>query len=145
MKPVPISQRIGGARWWIAPDQDPRDAVSRIEAALARVEAGAVDHKDGRRKSLYRLALAGDSPDHQLKVTRYRNGSPWTRRTRRGKAHRELSVVLEQQPVAWLARRMHEGGSEQHEFPLEPLFSEGYQASTARGALRRDDRNAGAA
>jgi len=93
-RPTQSLRSRGGVRWWLGPATDPASADALLASALAAVEAGAVDLKDGRRKQLYRLALRGPATDHLLKVTRYRNGSPWTRRVRRSKARRELEMAV---------------------------------------------------
>jgi tRNA A-37 threonylcarbamoyl transferase component Bud32 len=81
-------------RWSFSPGVDPMQLAPLLERALEVVDAGIGDLKDGRRKELYPLSLAGDQPDYLLKVIRYRPGVAWTRRLRRSKAKRALRVAM---------------------------------------------------
>lgn len=94
-----LIRQLRGVRWWLGPTTDREQATPLLAAAIDAIESGATNLKSGRRKELYRLTLLGDGPDdpgpdHLLKVTRYHNGSPWTRRIRKSKARRELEIAV---------------------------------------------------
>ena len=84
---------IDGVRWWLADGVDPARTRDCITRALANLGAGAIDHKAGRRKQLFALALEGKDTDHLLKVNRYDRGASPLRRLRRSKARHELEVA----------------------------------------------------
>lgn len=88
-----VIRNLRGIRWWLGPTADRGQAAPLLASAVDAIESGAANLKSGRRKELYRLTLLGDEPDHLLKVTRYLNGSPWTRRVRKSKARRELEIA----------------------------------------------------
>jgi len=80
---------IGGVRWWLRPGLAPHEASGLLARALHELEAGGVELKRGRRKSLHRLELGGAVPaDYLLKVNRYTG-----RWRRRSKARHELALA----------------------------------------------------
>ena len=82
---------VGGARWWLAPGSDPDATGALLARALDALARGAAPVRRGRRKALYRLALAGPQPDHLLKVNDYAGAVSLARRLRASKARRELA------------------------------------------------------
>ncbi len=90
-----VIRELRGIRWWLGATADREQVAPLLAAAVDAIESGAMNLKSGRRKELYRLTLLGDEPDHLLKVTRYLNGSSWTRRVRKSKARREIEMAAQ--------------------------------------------------
>lgn len=80
-------------RWSFAPGVDPAPVAPLLARAVEMAAAGTGNRKDGRRKELYELNVAGAERDYLLKVNRYRPGVSWTRRLLRSKSRRELRVA----------------------------------------------------
>jgi hypothetical protein len=84
---------IGGVHWWLAPGGSVAEAEPLLGEALRRLDAGARNLKNGRRKQLYRLALPPPLGECLLKVNRYDRDLGRLRRARRSKARRELATA----------------------------------------------------
>ena len=84
---------IGSVRWWLGPGIPLARAKPVLADALRQLEGGAVNLRHGRRKELYRLALADESREFLLKLNRYERGAGRLQRLRRSKARREMAVA----------------------------------------------------
>lgn len=90
MSPAEVAGWLARARWRPGPGVAPALLAARLAAAGRALDAGATPARVGRRKALYRLALAGPAPDHLLKVERHGDVS-LGRRLGRGEATAQLA------------------------------------------------------
>lgn len=81
---------LAQARWRAGPGVDRERLGALLAAAQAALARAPAPRKAGRRKALFALALAGDAPDHLLKVERHASRS-LARRLGRGAALSELA------------------------------------------------------